>query len=94
MYVSQLRDPEHWREYLDIDASYYVLAGIFNAVNDNTRGTGNWPKGKAPKFKPWPTPDILAKQTGVKPRSLDDMFAALGGGGLGAPEGVLIIGQE
>ena len=94
MYVSQLRDPDHWRDYLDIDAKYYVLAGVYNAINDNTRGTGNWPKGKAPKFKPWPTPDILAKKAKAKPRSIDDLFVNLGGGRPVAPQGVLIIGQE
>ncbi|MGM9381116.1 hypothetical protein [Streptomyces antibioticus] len=33
-----------------------MTADIFDAINQNTRATGNWGKGKAPKLPAWPRP--------------------------------------
>lgn len=59
MFVSQCRDKDYWREYLAIGPDHYALAAIANAVNDNTRATGQWRKAP-PKFEPFPIPSIAA----------------------------------
>lgn len=75
MTTSMRHDKENWRDYLDVGQGYYPLAGIYNAINDNTRATGNWGKGKAPKIDPWPVPQLLAKLRSKKPRTVKDLFA-------------------
>ena len=67
-----MQDKEHWRTYLGITQDYYVLAGIFNAINGNTAATGNFKK--RPKFDPWPTPGDIVKKR--KPRTLADIERA------------------
>ena len=74
MTVSMRHDKKDWREYLGADMNYYVQAGIYNAVNDNTLATGNWGK-KKPKIKPWPVPQVAKKLRDSKPRSVKDLFA-------------------
>lgn len=44
----------------------YLLADLFDAININTRATGNWQKGKAPKFEPYPRPKSKPKVAGAK----------------------------
>jgi hypothetical protein len=34
----------------------HLLADMYDAINVNTRATGNWKQGSAPTFKPWPRP--------------------------------------
>lgn len=72
-------DEENWRFYLDATNSYYALASIYDAVNNNTAATGNWKK-KPPKFDPWPTPELMAKKKvkDKKPTSVRELFGALG----------------
>lgn len=96
MYYSQRQDREHWREYLDLEPGYYVLAGIFNALNDNTRATGMWAKGKAPKFRPWPTPQILIEHVKQKAErnTVAGLFRALTGGAVNLPAQGLIEAEE
>lgn len=78
MTLAQLHGGKNWRDYLDIGPDYYVAAGIYNAVNDNTRATGNWAKGKVPKIDPWPTPNLAAKARAKaearKPKSVADLY--------------------
>ncbi|MEU5403712.1 hypothetical protein ABZ348_30975 [Streptomyces sp. NPDC005963] len=38
-----------------------MSADLYDALNQNTRATGQWGKGKAPKFKPWPRPKNKSK---------------------------------
>ncbi|MFF3006356.1 hypothetical protein ACFVTF_26545 [Kitasatospora sp. NPDC057940] len=47
----------------------HLIADLYDAVNVNTRATGQWGKGKAPKIPPWPRPTSKApgKSTGSKP---------------------------
>ncbi len=54
------QDKDNWREYLDLAPEYYALAGIYDAVNANTRATGNFKT--PPKFKPWPLPHEVINQ--------------------------------
>ena len=65
---------DDWRDYFEADLHYHVAAGIFDAINSNTLGTGNWKRGHEPKFKPWPTPAVLTKRRKSKPKSVRDLF--------------------
>lgn len=78
---AQERDPENWFYYMGADPSYYLLAGIYDAVNLNTRATGQYKKGKAPVFEPYPLPEkraALAAERAVR-RTAAGLFRALGG---------------
>ncbi|MFB8350991.1 hypothetical protein [Streptomyces niveus] len=57
------------REHFGWGVDRHMRADIFDALNQNTRATGQWGKGKAPKFKPWPRPAATKqkKQAGKKP---------------------------
>ncbi len=43
-------------EYFGWGVDRHILAATFDALNINTRATGNYPKGKEPKFPMWPRP--------------------------------------
>lgn len=34
----------------------HLMADLFDAIQQNTRASGNWGKSGAPKLKPWPRP--------------------------------------
>lgn len=34
----------------------HMIADLYDAVNLNTKATGQWKKGKAPEFPAWPRP--------------------------------------
>ncbi len=70
--VSMMQGNQHWRAFLDIGPMYYVLAGIFNAINGNTIATGNFKK--RPKFDPWPTPQEVVKKKSRRPKSVMDIY--------------------
>ena len=74
MTVAMRAGGDDWRDYFEADLHYHVAAGIFDAINSNTLGTGNWKKGHEPKFKPWPTPAVLTKRRKSKPKSVRDLF--------------------
>lgn len=60
---AQERGGEHgWVHYMEADPTYYLLAGIYDAINVNTAATGWYAKGKAPKFDPWTLPEHAAKK--------------------------------
>lgn len=59
--------------------SDYLIADLIDTVSLNTIATGNWEKGKAPKFKPYPRPGAAAKTE--KP-TLRSLFAAFSSGGV------------
>ncbi|MFJ6183768.1 hypothetical protein [Streptomyces sp. NPDC092295] len=50
------------REHFGWGVDRHMKADIFDALNQNTRATGQWGKGKAPKFKPWPRPAATKKK--------------------------------
>ena len=64
MTYSLMRDEEKWRDFLGKGPEWYLLADVFDAINQNTRATGQWKK-KAPKFEPYPRPGVK-KATSVK----------------------------
>lgn len=58
----------------------YLTADLFDAININTRATGNWGKGKAPKFPEYPRPKskpTVAGATKRKPASVADIYKQL-----------------
>lgn len=56
------------REQFGWGVDRHMTADIFDAINQNTRATGNWGK-KAPKFPAWPRPKVKKKaDTGPKKR--------------------------
>lgn len=52
---------EHWREWLGVTDEYQLLAAIYDAINLNTRATGNFEK--PPKIDPWPLPGREKKRS-------------------------------
>ena len=44
----------------------HLLADVYDALNANTRATGNWAKGKAPTIPAWPRPDAKASTPQAK----------------------------
>ncbi|MGW5130884.1 hypothetical protein [Streptomyces sp. NPDC004135] len=50
------------REHFGWGVDRHMKADIFDALNQNTRATGQWGKGKAPKFQPWPRPKAAKKK--------------------------------
>ncbi|WP_205740584.1 hypothetical protein [Haloactinopolyspora alba] len=43
-----------------------MLASLFDALNLNTKISGNWKKGKEPKFPEWPRPETASATTKKK----------------------------
>lgn len=56
-----------------------ILADIYDAINQNTRGTGNWRKGKVPKIPPYPRPK-QEKATEAKKVTVKTLFRQMNGG--------------
>jgi hypothetical protein len=52
------------REHIGWGLDRYMLAALYDALNANTRATGNWGKGKVPKFQEWPRPNAKSKSKG------------------------------
>lgn len=44
------------REHFGWGVNRHMLADLFDSLGQNTRATGNWGKGKAPKMPVWPRP--------------------------------------
>lgn len=57
MTYSLMRDEGEWRDFLGKGPEWYVLADLFDAINQNTRATGNWKK-KPPKMEAYPRPGV------------------------------------
>lgn len=75
-------------EHLGWTLDRYALAAIYDAVNLNTRATGNWAKGKAPKFEPFYRPKLKKKRRKEAPATggpgaLKKLYARIAGGGRG-----------
>ncbi|PHQ49477.1 hypothetical protein BLA24_25915 [Streptomyces cinnamoneus] len=49
------------REHFGWGQDRHLAADLFDAINSNTRATGQWGKGKAPKIPPFPRPQAKAK---------------------------------
>lgn len=57
----------------------HLAADTFDAINQNTRATGQWGKGKAPKIPPWPRPKAQHNQAGQKPTTVAAIYQQLTG---------------
>ncbi|WP_319250986.1 hypothetical protein [Streptomyces sp. ID05-39B] len=51
------------REHFGWGIDRHLKADLYDALNQNTRATGQWGKGKAPKIPAWPRPKALKKPT-------------------------------
>lgn len=66
------------REHFGWGVDRHMRADTFDALNQNTRATGNWGKKKPPKFPVWPRPNRKAKTAEAKkPTSVKEIFQAL-----------------
>lgn len=72
MTIALMRDSENFHEHMGRDASWYVLADIYDATNQNTRATGNWKKGKTPEFEPYPRPGRSGKKKSKRGKKAGD----------------------
>lgn len=63
------------REHFGWGTDRHMLADLYDAVNLNTRATGNWKKGHEPKFKPWPRPTHDEPAGAKKPVTVADIYA-------------------
>ncbi|ATI18801.1 tail assembly chaperone [Streptomyces phage Diane] len=54
------------REHFGWGIDRHMSADIFDAINQNTRATGQWGKGKAPKIPAWPRPKAKKKSEGTE----------------------------
>lgn len=66
------------REHHGWGADRHMIANVFDAINLNTRASGNWGKGKPPRLPEYPRPKAKKPTTKV---SLRDVFGRLTGGG-------------
>jgi hypothetical protein len=67
------------REHFGWGVDRHMTADLFDALNANTRATGNWAKGKAPKLPTWPRPKVKAEKRpeAKKRRSVADIYQQL-----------------
>lgn len=69
------------REHYGWGVDRYLAADLFDALNTNTKATGNWKNGKPPKFPTWPRPtskpgDDEAPQ---RPKTVAEIYARIAG---------------
>lgn len=65
------------REHFGWGIDRHMAADAYDATRDNTLATGNWAKGKQPKFPLWPRPKTKPSKTtsDAKPRtSVKDIY--------------------
>lgn len=65
------------REFFGWGQERYMIASLFDAVNLNTRATGNWKNGKAPQIPPYPRPRKPATKA---KHTVKDIYRILQGG--------------
>ncbi len=51
------------RQHFGWGVDRHLVADLYDALNQNTRATGNWPKGKVPTFRAWPRPTTATAPT-------------------------------
>jgi hypothetical protein len=68
------------REHFGWGTDRHLTADLFDAMNQNTRASGQWGKKGPPEIKPWPRPtpkDATPEQK--KPVSVADIYKRLQG---------------
>jgi hypothetical protein len=77
LFATRLKGGEDHRGW---GVAEHILASIYDAVNQNTRATGNWGKKKPPKIDPFPKPKSKPKEKSRGPSTVADLYnRALGG---------------
>lgn len=69
-------------DLLGWDETRFILANLYNALNLNTRASGNWGKKGPPKLPDWPIPKVRSKTKpkAAKPVSVADIYRQFTGG--------------
>jgi hypothetical protein len=68
------------REFFGWGQDRHLAADLFDALNTNTRATGQWGKGKAPKIPEYPRPKPKAKKkAGKRPASVAEIYKRFAG---------------
>lgn len=63
------------RDHFGWGQDRYLAANFYDALNTNTRATGQWKKGSAPDFPEYPRPVSKAPASASKKRkSVADLF--------------------
>ena len=66
MTYSLMHSREDYRSFMDRTPEWWVMADLFDATNQGTRATGQWRKGKAPTFEPYPRPNAKQSKKAAK----------------------------
>ncbi|MEU0739260.1 hypothetical protein [Streptomyces sp. NPDC006134] len=69
------------REFFGWGVDRHMQADLFDALNSNTKATGNWAKGKVPKIPPYPRPKPKTQTENKAQRrvSVAEIYARLSG---------------
>lgn len=70
------------REYLGWGTDRHLRADLFDALMENTRATGNWPKNGVPKPIHWPRPKTKAVAQKNKDVTVKQLYAQYQSGGV------------
>ncbi|MFF7021405.1 hypothetical protein ACFY97_10355 [Streptomyces klenkii] len=63
------------RQHFGWGADRHLAADLFDALNANTRATGQWGKNKAPKIPPFPRPKAkAAKKAARRPTTVAQLY--------------------
>ncbi|MEU8327308.1 hypothetical protein [Micromonospora sp. NPDC048839] len=64
------------RQFYGWGVDRHLAVDTFDAINANTRATGNWKKGKAPEMPVWPRPKSAAAEPeqDKKPVTVADIY--------------------
>lgn len=66
------------REHFGWTQDRHLLADLFDALNANTRATGNWGSKKPPNLSPYPRPKVKKKPQKRPGQSVKDIFKMFG----------------
>ena len=62
------------RDHFGWGIDRHLMADLYDAINQNTRATGNWARGKVPTIPAWPRPKHEAKPEAKKKVSVADVY--------------------
>lgn len=62
------------REHFGWGVDRHIAADNFDALNQNTRASGNWGKKGAPKIPFWPRPKAKTPEQEKKPVTVADIY--------------------
>lgn len=83
MMAAKVDGEENWRAYFGRTTEWYVLADLYDAATQQIRVSGNWKKGKAPEFDPYPRPGRdgkgKKKKDKKKPGTLGEFYGQFSG---------------